>query len=52
MFCSKLYAVCLEMQVFRQHSNITFEHVPPSAACHRVEGQGMEWSEPVQELCH
>ena len=40
IFCSILYAVCLELQVSKKYSSITFEHVPPTAACHRVQGQG------------
>ena len=37
------------MQVSKKYSIKTFEHVPPIAACHRVEGQGTGWS--VQGLC-
>ena len=52
MFCLILNAVCLELQVLKKHFGVTFEHVPPIAACHRVEGQSTECSEPVKELCH
>ena len=38
-FCSILYTVCLELQASKKYSSITFEHVPPTAASHRVEGQ-------------
>ena len=50
-FCSILCTVCLELQVSKKYSSITFEHVPPTATCHRVEGQGTGWSKTVQELC-
>ena len=49
-FCLILCTVFLELQVSKKYSSITFEHVPHTAACHRVEGQATGWYETVQEL--
>ena len=50
-FCSILCAPCVELQVWKKYSSITFEHVPPTTACHRVVGPGTGWFETVQDLC-
>ena len=43
---------CLELQVSKKHPGITFEHVPPTEACHRGEGQELCRSIPIAINIH